>query len=64
MMHSFSQFKFHIQVACDKIIKMAQEIFSLNWKTFDIHLATTLRDLITENIFTDVTLVSDDQTQF
>jgi hypothetical protein len=43
---------------------MKPEIFSLNWKTFKNHLASSLRDLITENMFSDVTLVSDEQIQF
>ena len=37
---------------------------SLTWKTFPEHLQLVFRDLYHEGRHTDVTLVSDDQTQF
>ena len=40
------------------------EKYSLNWHTFSDHLRSTLKDLFQEGRHTDVTLVSDDQTQF
>ena len=42
---------------------MKHETFCLTWKTFTENLATTLQDFVTEGLFTDVTLVSDDQIQ-
>ena len=37
---------------------------SIIWNNFDNYLASTLHILLTDDIFTDVTLVSDDQKQF
>jgi hypothetical protein len=42
---------------------MSQETFCLKWKTYGAHLTTVFTDLFNQNIFSDVTLVSDDQTQ-
>ena len=44
--------------------KMDQETTRLSWKTFPAQLAVTCSDLLTDNNFSDVTLVSDDQIQF
>jgi hypothetical protein len=63
-MSTFYQFQLYIQHSYNQTIKMQQEIFSLKWKTFNVHLASGLDDLFTEINFSDVTLVSDDQTQF
>ena len=38
--------------------------YALNWDTFSDHLKLTFIDLYQEGRYTDVTLVSDDQTQF
>ena len=38
--------------------------YSLNWATFSEHLQLVFKDLYQEGRYTDVTLVSDDQTQF
>merc|ERR1719318_974349 len=38
-------------------------VYSISWKTFDEHLATTFRTLLADGNFKDVTLVSDDQSQ-
>merc|ERR1719318_43117 len=38
-------------------------VYSISWKTFDEHLATTFRTLLADGNFKDVTLVSDDQIQ-
>merc|ERR1712016_417366 len=40
------------------------EKYTLNWQTFSEHLNLMFKDLYQEGIYTDVTLVSDDQTQF
>ena len=42
---------------------MAQK-YTLNWHTFTDHLQLILKDLYEEGKHSDVTLVSDDQTQF
>ena len=42
---------------------MEQETFCLSAKSFQSLLQTTLKELLTENIFADVTLVSDDHIQ-
>ena len=42
---------------------MNQETFCLKLKNHEAHLITTFRDLFNETRFSDVTLVSDDQTQ-
>ena len=38
--------------------------YSLNWDTFSEHLQWMFKDLYQEGRYTNVTLVSDDQTQF
>ena len=43
---------------------MSEEIYYLKWKVFNSHLTSSLSDVLTENSFTDVTLVSDDKVQF
>merc|ERR1719318_1030290 len=43
---------------------MKQETVSLKWKGFHEHLESYLGDLITEIDYSDVTLVSDEKTQF
>ena len=40
------------------------EKYTLNWHTFSDHLKFMFKDLYQEGRYTDVTLVSDDQTQF
>ena len=40
------------------------EKYTLNWQTFSEHLQWMFKDLYQEGRHTDVTLVSDDQTQF
>ena len=40
------------------------EKYTLNWDTFSDHLKLTLRDLYLEGRYTDVSLISEDQTQF
>ena len=40
------------------------EKYTLNWHTFSEHLQVMFKDLYQEGRHTDVTLVSDDQTQF
>ena len=40
------------------------EKYSLNWHTFSEHLQLMFKDLYQEGRYSDVTLVSDDQTQF
>ena len=40
------------------------EKYTLNWHTFSEHLQVMFKDLYQEGKHTDVTLVSDDQTQF
>ena len=40
------------------------EKFTLNWHTFSEHLQLMFKDLYEEGKNSDVTLVSDDQTQF
>ena len=40
------------------------EKYTLNWQTFSEHLQLMFKDLYQEGRYTDVTLVSDDQTQF
>ena len=42
---------------------MSQETFSLNWKTHEAHIKKTFQNLLNEHVFSDVTLVCDDQTQ-
>ena len=43
---------------------MSAEKFSLNWNKFSDHLQLMLKDLYQNGQYADVTLVSDDQTQF
>ena len=43
---------------------MMQGTLHLKWKTFKIHLVSSIGDLMTKTKFTDVTLVSDDKAQF
>ena len=43
---------------------MDKETFGLAWNSFHGHLASIFHNLLTENSFSDVTLVTDDQTQF
>ena len=38
--------------------------YTLSWQTFSEHLQLMFKDLYQEGRYTDVTLVSDDQTQF
>ena len=38
--------------------------FSLNWHTYIDHLQLMLKDLYEDVKFSDITLISDDQTQF
>ena len=40
------------------------EKYTLNWHTFSEHLKLTFKDLYQDGKYSDVTLVSDDQTQF
>merc|ERR1719347_739055 len=40
------------------------EKYTLNWHTFSEHLSLMFKDLYQEGRYSDVTLVSDDQTQF
>ena len=40
------------------------EKYSLNWQKFSQHLGLMFKDLCQEGQYSDVTLVSDDQTQF
>merc|ERR1719347_424285 len=40
------------------------EKYTLNWHTFSNHLKLMSKDLFQDGRYTDVTLVSDDQTQF
>ena len=40
------------------------ENYTLNWQTFPDHLKLMIKDLYQEGRYADVTLVSDDQTQF
>ena len=40
------------------------EKYTLNWNTFPEHLQLMFKDMYKEGQFSDVTLVSDDQTQF
>merc|ERR1719347_1429847 len=40
------------------------EKYTLNWDTFSEHLKLMFKDLYQEGRYSDVTLVSDDQTQF
>ena len=40
------------------------EKYTLNWHTFSEHLRFMFKDLCQEGRYTDVMLVSDDQTQF
>ena len=40
------------------------EKYAMNWDTFTEHIQWMFRDLHQEGRYTDVTLVSDDQTQF
>jgi hypothetical protein len=42
---------------------MSQETFSLNWKTYEAHIQKSFQNLLNEHVFSDVTLVCDDQTQ-
>ena len=44
--------------------KMYQEMIPLKWKFFIPNLSTSLSHLLTENSYSDVTLVSDDIIQF
>ena len=53
----------HYYITVDIQAKMNQETYSLKWKTFPGHLSFTFKDLVTEGLFTDVTLVSSDQIQ-
>merc|ERR1712043_67289 len=45
-------------------LQIMAEKHTLNWHTFSEHLQVMFRDLYQEGRHTDVTLVSDDQTQF
>ena len=45
-------------------IEAMAEKYTLNWHTFSDHLKLMFKDLYQEGRYTDVTLVSDDQTQF
>ena len=40
------------------------EKYTLNWQTFSEHLQLMFKDMYKEGQYSDVTLVSDDQTQF
>ena len=40
------------------------EKYTLNWQTFSDHLKLMFKDIYREGRYTDVTLVSDDKTQF
>ena len=40
------------------------EKYTLNWQTFSEHLQLMFKDLYQDGRYTDITLVSDDQTQF
>ena len=60
--HYFVSFSFFLPLF--RQIKMGQDIYSLRRKIFSINLSTSLSDVFTDNSFTDVTLVSDDQIQF
>jgi len=51
------------QTNIDRAEAMAEK-YSLNWATFSEHLQLVFKDLYQEGRYTDVTLVSDDQTQF
>ena len=44
--------------------KAMAEKYTLNWGTFSEHLQLMFKDLYQEGRYTDVTLVSGDQTQF
>ena len=54
---------FHGHSSASPIIMM-QGTLHLKWKTFKIHLVSSIGDLMTKTKFTDVTLVSDDKAQF
>ena len=41
-----------------------EDKYNLNWRTFSEHLQLMFKDHYQEERYTDVTLVSDDQTQF
>ena len=43
---------------------MYQDIFTLKWKFFIPNISSSLSDVFTENIYSDVTLVSDDKIPF
>merc|ERR1711936_1374298 len=45
-------------------LQIMAEKYTLNWHTFSEHLQVMFKDLYQEGRYTDVTLVSDDQTQF
>ena len=45
-------------------IETMAEKYTLNWHTFSDHLKMMFKDLYQEGRYSDVTLVSDDQTQF
>ena len=45
-------------------IEVMAEKYTLNWHTFSEHLQLMFKDLYQEGRYSDVTLVSDDQTQF
>ena len=45
-------------------IETMSENYNLNWHSFSEHLQVMFKDLYQEGKYTDVTLVSDDQTQF
>ena len=42
---------------------MSQETSSLNWKAHEAHINKSFLNLLYERVFSDVTLVCDDQTQ-
>ena len=42
---------------------MSHETFSLNWKTHEARIKKYFQNLFNEHVFSDVTLVCDDQTQ-
>merc|ERR1711910_318448 len=44
-------------------IETMSEKYNLNWQSFSEHLQVMFKDLYQEGRYTDVTLVSDDQTQ-
>ena len=43
---------------------MAKQIFSLTWEAYNSQFACSLQKLFSDNILSDVTLVSDDNIRF